>query len=844
MTAIVRGLSGNEVQALLQRDGYNELPSQKSQSALAIFLKVLSEPMLILLLGAGTLYLILGEPKDALMLLTFVLVIVYITFTQERKTERTLEKLRDLSSPRAYVIRDNNRIRIPGREVVVGDIIILQEGDRVPADATIIESSNIFADESLLTGESVPVSKSEWDGTLAFTQPGGDNLPFVYSGSMIVSGRGVARVTATGINTQIGHIGTALSTVVEEETLLKKETAKIVRFFMALGLVLVFLIVAFYGFSQGDWLKGLLAGLTLSMAILPEEFPVVLIIFLTLGAWRLSKRKVLTRRSAAIETLGAATALCVDKTGTITQNIMHLTSIVHEGNAYQLDTLTSRTTPEGVHTVLEYAILASQNDPFDPIEKELKRAGVDMLKDTEHIHTTWELIREYPLQKTLLSLSHVWRSRDKKEFIVASKGAPEAIADICHLTKIQKNALMKHVSALSAKGTRVLGVAKATFNKSSLPDSQHDFIFELVGLVGFADPVRTNIAQSVKEAYQAGMRVIMITGDYPGTACHIARQIGLKNPDSFMTGPELIKSTPGDLRKKIRTINVFARVVPEQKLRIVMALKENGEIVAMTGDGVNDAPALKSAHIGIAMGQRGTDVAREASAIVLLNDDFSSIVAAVRLGRTIFDNLKKAMAYIVAVHIPIAGMAVVPVLLGYPPLLLPAHIAFLELVIDPACSTVFEAEPEDEDVMLLPPRDLKRPLFDTPTIALSLLQGFSVFAVVAGVFFVSIQMGKTDIESRTMAFAALVVSNLLLIITNLSWSKSLIGILRTPNKALYSVVGGAISALVLINAIPFFRDVFHFSPLHTDDIIVISVSGMVGMMWFEFVKRVIRIRAA
>jgi P-type Ca2+ transporter type 2C len=833
------GLTSVEVQTRLKRDGPNELPSQKRQSVFTLFFRVLSEPMLILLLGAGGLYIALGEVSDALMLLSFVFFVIGVTFIQERRTERTLEKLKDLSSPRAYVIRDNARIRIPGREVVVDDCIILQEGDRVPADATVIESTNISVDESLLTGESVPVRKISWDGKQKFTQPGGDDLPFIYSGSMVVSGRGIAKVTRTGSNTEIGSIGRALERITPEETLLKKETDRIVQFFLVLGLGLVFFIVVIYGLAKGQWVTGLLSGLTLAMAMLPEEFPMVLLIFLTLGAWRLSRRKVLTRRSAAIETLGAATVLCVDKTGTITQNMMHLRHITSGSTMFEVDG--KKKAPETFHKILEYSMLASQADPFDPIEKEIHRIGDLFLAHTEHIHKNWTLVREYPLSKTLLSLSHVWKSPDEKSFVIATKGAPEAIIDLCHVSKAKKAALMAQVTTLTNRGQRVLGVARATFDKETLPKSQHDFSFEYIGLLGFADPVRPTVRSAVAECYRAGVRVIMITGDYPGTAAHIASEIGLANADQYITGPELSRMTEGELREKIKTINICARVVPEQKLLIVNALKANGEIVAMTGDGVNDAPALKAAHIGIAMGERGTDVAREASSIVLLNDDFSSIVAAVRLGRRIYDNLKKAMGYIFAVHIPIAGMSILPVIFNLPIVLLPAHIAFLELIIDPSCSTVFEAEPEDDDVMKRPPRKLTNPLFNRETIAVSLLQGISIMIVVMGVFLWYLSFGKSDTEARTLAFATLVIANIFLIVTNLSWSKGIVRIIKTPNKALWWVIGGALVALFLVNVTPFLRGIFHFTELHSDDYLLALAGGGISLLWFELLKAMKRL---
>ncbi|MDD4954828.1 MAG: cation-translocating P-type ATPase [Candidatus Omnitrophica bacterium] len=832
----INGLSEKEVEERLKAHGFNELPSQKKRSAFLIFFNVIKEPMLLLLIGSGLIYLFLGEPKDALMLLSFVFVVIGITFYQERKTERTLEALRDLSSPRALVIRDSQQKRISGREVVKDDIIILKEGDRVPADAVVLSCSNLSVDESLLTGESVPVRKTEWDKKEAAKRPGGDDLPFVYSGTLVVAGRGVAKVTSIGIHTEMGKIGKALQNIREEDTLLQKETGKIVRNFSVAGIILCLLVVVIYGLTKGNWLHGILSGLTLSMAMLPEEFPVVLIIFLTLGAWRISKSQVLTRRTPAIETLGAATVLCTDKTGTLTLNAMHLNTLCVNGAYYDIDTVKTDTLPEIVHPLAEYAILASQKDPFDPIEKEVKRVGEFYLSDSEHIHKNWKLIKEYPLSKELLALSHVWESPDKQNYIIAAKGSPEAVADLCHFNGAQHKELLEYIEEMANKGLRILGVAKASFKKTELPDIQHDFAFEFLGLLGFIDPVRATVPSAIEEAHDAGMRVIMITGDYPGTATYIAKQIGLKNAREYITGPELEAMSHLELREKIKTINVFARVVPEQKLAIVNALKANTAIVAMTGDGVNDAPALKAANIGIAMGERGTDVAREASALVLLNDDFSSIVSAVKLGRRIFDNLKKAIAYIFAIHIPIAGMSFLPVLFQLPIVLLPAHIAFLELIIDPACSTVFEACPEEKDIMKRPPRNLRESLFNKRAFIFSLLQGISILAVVFAVFAGALYFKKGELEARTLSFATLVFANVILIITNLSWSKNISAILKEKNKALLGVVFGALTALALVIYVPALRNLFHFSVLAVDDLLIAFLGGSISLAWFEGFK--------
>ena len=834
------GLSEEDAAGILKNDGYNELPSQKKQSLFSILLNVLKEPMLLLLLGAGLIYLLLGEVKDALILLIFVFVVVGITFNQQRKTERALDALKSLSSPRALVIRDREQKRIPGKEVVKGDILILREGDRIPADGVVLFCANLLVDESLLTGESLAVRKSESTGLISLQsgQPGGDDLPFIYSGTLMIQGHGVAQVSATGIRTEMGKIGKALGTIAEEDSLLKKETALIVKNFAIVGGILCALVVVVYGLTRRDWLHGLLAGLSLSMALLPEEFSVVLLIFLSMGAWRMSKRNVLVRRMPAIETLGSSTVLCVDKTGTLTLNKMILSSIYSGNESCEIDK--NECLLEKFHELLEFGYLASQQDPFDPLEKEIKKSTEKFLPDHEDIHREWKLIREYPLSKNLLALSNVWESNDHRKHVVATKGAPEAIFELCGLNEAEKEKLLSQVQKMADKGLRLLGVAKASFQDASLPEKQHDFEFEFIGLLGFVDPVRPEVAQSVKECYTAGLRVIMITGDYPGTAQHIARQIGLKDPEKYITGPELASMQKEELAEKIKTTNIFARVVPEQKLLIVNALKLNGEVVAMTGDGVNDAPALKSAHIGIAMGERGTDVARESASIVLLNNDFSSIVASVRLGRRIFDNLKKAIGYIFSVHMPIAGLALFPILFNLPLVLLPAHIAFLELIIDPACSTVFEAEPEEKNIMNRPPRNLQERMFGRKGLALSLLQGTSMLAGVIVVLLYALYMGKGDVEVRTLTFATLVVANLTLIVANLSWSQSIIKTLSSENKALRYVLVGALSGLLLVLYVPALRNLFRFSVLHVDDLLIVFVVGILSIAWLRLLRSKIK----
>ncbi|AJY70211.1 ATPase [Geobacter sulfurreducens] len=830
------GLTSGEAAQILAEEGLNELPSSGQRGNLRIALDVMREPMFLLLVACGGIYLLVGDMQEALMLLAFIFFVMGITLYQERKTERALEALRDLSSPRALVIRDGTRKRIAGREVVRGDIIILAEGDRVPADALVLDCTNLSTDESLLTGESVAVRKRPGDASTPQTQPGGDDIPFVFSGSLVVSGQGVARVTATGQQSAIGRIGIALQGVTSEESLLQKETGRLVRILATVVLGLCALLIITYGLTRGAWLDGVLAGLTLAMAVMPNELPVVLTIFLALGAWRLSRTQVLTRRSPVVETLGSATVLCVDKTGTLTQNRMTVTALHADGVLCPIGDFRNAPPPDIFHDLVEFSILASQRDPFDPMERAIKEFGESYLAHTEHLHGDWTLEKEYPLSPELLAMSHVWRAPEGKDYVIAAKGAPEAVADLCHFNEQQQAEMMAAVTRMANDGLRVLGVARSNFQEKGLPGEQHDFIFEFLGLVGLADPVRPTVAPALADCYRAGIRMVMITGDYPGTARSIARQIGLKELDQVISGPELDQMGEVELRERIRTVNIFARVVPEQKLRLVQALKTNGEIVAMTGDGVNDAPALKAAHIGIAMGGRGTDVAREASDLVLLDDDFASIVRAVKMGRRIFDNLKKAMAYLLAIHVPIAGMSLIPVFFNWPLLFMPIHIAFLHLIIDPACSIVYEVEPAETTAMDRPPRNPNEPLFSRRVLLLSTLQGIGVLVVLLAVFGVCLGRGQGEFEARTLAFMTLIIANLGLMMTNRSWSATIGTIMKAPNSAQWWVTGGAVTFLAIVLNVPLAREVFRFGPVHLLDVTIALSAGVLSVVWFEIFK--------
>jgi len=816
-----QGLTPDEAQARLTAEGFNELPRASRRSPLRIVFDVLREPMLALLIAGGMVYLLLGSRDEALILLVFACLSIGITVVQESRTERVLEALRDLTSPRALVIRGGKRLRIAGREVARGDIIVLSEGDRVPADAVLLQAQALTVDESLLTGEAVPVRKRV-GAVQADARPGGEDQPMVYSGSLIVRGSALARVNATGTGSEIGKIGTSLGQLETETPHLQRQMRRLVIAFAVVGAAVSAAVVVLYGVLRGGWLDGVLAGIAVGMSMLPEEFPMVLAVFMAMGAWRISKVRVLTRRASAIETLGAASVLCTDKTGTLTENRMTIVELcLPDGTTAATDAAL----PAEFRELAAAGVMASAPDPFDPMETAFHALASADLRTGETLPGAGRrLVRSYPLDPDLLAMSQVWQAAGGG-WQIAAKGAPEAMADLCKLTGVARAALTARQDKMAQAGLRVLAVAEAGFAGPDLPDSQSAFDFRFLGLVGLADPLRPSVPDAVAQCRSAGIRVIMITGDYPATAQAIAAQAGLQG-GRVITGVDLAAMTEADLAQAVRDVTIFARVMPEQKLRIVTALKESGAVVAMTGDGVNDAPSLKAAHIGVAMGGRGTDVAREAASIVLLDDDFGSIVTTVRLGRRIYDNLRKAMSFILAVHVPIAGLALMPLLFGMPILFGPVHIAFLEMVIDPVCALVFEAETEEEGVMTRPPRPPAEPLFSGPTILWSLLQGALVLGVTAAIFALAPGYGLATDQVRGLTFAALVFGIVALILIDRSRSSSILTAILRPNLALAIVlplVGGLLAITLLWQPA---RDLFGFAALEP---VVLAVPPMAGL---------------
>jgi Ca2+-transporting ATPase len=828
-----RGLSSAEAAARLRQFGPNELPSPDRRDLARIIFGIVRQPMFALLLGGALVYMLLGEKLDAVILALFATFSVSIGIIQENRSEKVLQSLRSLASPRALVIRDGARQRLAGRDVVPDDIMIVSEGDRVPADAHLLSGEDMLADESLLTGESVPVRKRPSAAAETLQAPGGEDHPFVFAGTLIVRGSGVARVTATGIRSEMGKIGQALTSITMEQPRLQRQLRWLVRDFAIAGLAIAGLVVLLLGVSRGSWLQAALGGIAVGMSVLPEEIPLVLAVFMAMGAWRISRAGVLTRHATAIETLGSATVLCTDKTGTLTENRMRLALIAADGGLWRHgDPMTN-----AMEDLLHAALGASAPLPTDPMDRAIHEAALKA-----ELAMPQGLLQSYGLRPELPATTNIWNGAHDIAAIGYAKGAPEAIAELCHLEKEARARLLDEVDQLAREGVRLLAIARAdlAWDGATKPRSQRDIPFCYLGLIGFADPLREKVPGAVAECREAGIRVIMITGDYPATARAIAVQAGI-DASSVLAGDALEAMDEAALARAVRHTSIFARIRPQQKLKLVEALKANGEIVAMTGDGVNDAPAMKAAHIGVSMGGRGTDVAREASSLVLLDDDFTSIVATIRLGRRIYDNLRKAIEYIVAVHIPIAGLALLPLFFGLPLMLMPIQIALLEMVIDPACSIVFEAEREEADVMRRPPRRPDIPVLPRSAAAWAALQGLAALGIVALALFLGSGLGMAENELRALVFTVLVLMNIGLILVNRSFHSSVAEAVSRPNSTLWILVGAVLLVLGLGVYWPPAQGLFHFGPLHWNDVLVCMAAGALLIGLLELGKRLAKL---
>ena len=892
-----QGLSAAEAARRLATEGPNLLPGSAPKSTLAIVRDVVTEPMFLMLLAAGSIYLALGDRGEALFLLGFVFVVIGITLAQERKTQRALESLRDLSAPRALVIRDGQEQRIAGREVVRGDLLVLHEGDRIAADALLIDGQ-LEVDESLLTGEAVPVVKlplaqdsqnaqasasAEAPATRAGPPqarpaPSGDSAAHevasvgavaasagppqarpapsggsaahevasvgaIYASTVVTRGVAVAQVCATAAHTAVGRIGADLAATVEPPSALQQGSRRLVRN-LGIGALVLALAQVLLGWwwNSRPLLESLLSGIALAMAILPEEIPVILTVFLALGAWRISHQKVLTRRVTAVEALGAITVLAVDKTGTLTMNRMAVAELASGEQHFRPESASEL--PEHFHLLAEFAMLATPADPFDPMEKAIQHFGHQWLQGTEHVHDGREPEFEYALSGEILAMTRVFASDEPNVHLLATKGAPEAVADLCHLDAAQQGAIRRQVEAMAERGLRVLGVARGRWKGAApapgqsppWPQSQHDFDFDFLGLVALADPPRTEVPAALAECRRAGVRVIMMTGDHPATARAIAQQVGLSDRPDVITGAQLEGLDDASLSERLRHVDLCARLKPQHKLRLVQLLRASGEVVAMTGDGVNDAPALKAADVGIAMGERGTDVAREAAALVLLDDSFARIVAAIRQGRRIDSNIRKAVRFVFAVHVPIIGLALVPTLLHWPVLLLPVHIVLLELLIDPACSIVFEAEAEDSDTMARAPRPVSDSPFAAAPLLWSVLQGLGLAAVLLGGQAWLVHQGWHPDQGRTVVFGTLVLCVLLLILANRDLSRpALLGV-TDPNPWLWRIAAAMVVLLAAVMGIAWLRNLMGLALPGAQGAVVAGCLLALCLVWLELVR--------
>ncbi|AXF12629.1 ATPase (plasmid) [Paraburkholderia graminis] len=799
-----RGLSNAQVAEQRARFGRNLVDSKARRTWWQTLKEVLSEPMFLLLLGATGIYFVLGDVSEALALLAFVGAIVLLTVFQSHRTARVLDSLRELSAPRAQVLRDGRRQLVSAGELVPGDVVFVDEGARVPADGTVTEAHELSVDESLMTGESVSVNKSVASFDASAEQQSSGEL---YFGSMVVQGQGQMIVTATGQNTMLGRIGKSLSGITEARSPLQLETRTFVNRVAVAAAALCLLLVVAYRWRSGEWLPGVLAGITLAMGILPEEIPVILTVFMALGARRIANEGVLTRRMSAIETLGQTSVLCVDKTGTLTQNRMSVRMLFAQGKRQVIEPDMQRI-DEAYHELIECLVLASEIEPVDPMERAFHETGRIGLAGTGRIHPEWSLVHEYALTPGLPAMSHAWHSPELDHQAVACKGAPEAVCDLCHLSEHETRTVLDHAAQMASGGLRVLGVAKARHSRPDWPQTQHDFAFSFVGLVGLLDPVRPEVAGAIAQCQAAGIRVVMITGDYLSTARAIATEVGIDSA-RIVTGQEVASMDDAQLRDAIQRVNTFARVKPEQKLQLVNAFRESGHVVAMTGDGVNDAPALKAAHIGIAMGLRGAEVAREVASLVLLRDDFAPIVSAIRLGRRIYANLVQAISYTVAVHIPMIAAVMIPVFVGWPPLLAPVHIIFLELIINPVCSVVFENEPERADLMRLPPRPIGARLLSNWTLVKGATAGAVGAMMLVGLYGWLLTHGYPSPFARTVAFVSLVAGNVALIFVIRALPRAE-GRVNSPerNRYLLIVLCATGAALLLLMTVPALAQLF------------------------------------
>jgi Ca2+-transporting ATPase len=814
------GLSDAEIPALQARFGKNVFRLKEAGTFLHTLLDIIREPMFILLVIVSILYFVLGDTSEGFMMLVAIVLVSAISFYEVSRSTKALKALEKFTEPRVTVVRSGKEKLIPIAELVPGDLMLLTEGHKISADAVVVAPNDFTVDESLITGESLPVTKS--------TDTGNDLL---YQGSIVNSGKAYARVTATGNQTVLGKIGKTVSTYTAPKTLLQKQIRVSVLRLTYFGISAFLLIWILNYMRTGMLVESLLLGLTLAMAAIPEEIPVAFSSFMALGAYHMSKLGIISRQPQTIENLGAISVICLDKTGTITENKMELKSIYD----FDGDVLTGSFQPGNFQKdhVLYYAMLASETDPFDSMEKAIHEA---YKMSANRQHESLKFIHEYPLHGRPPMMTHVYQSGNVQ--VVAAKGAAEKIMEVCPLDPASVKKISGHIQSFASKGYRVLGVASALHSGAEMPASQEGFSWKFEGLLALYDPPRKNIDSVFKKIYGAGIDIRILSGDFPETVMNIAAQVGTRNCGTFITGEQVMQMTKQALQAKIKTVNIFARMFPEAKLKVVEALKAEGEIVAMTGDGVNDGPALKSSDIGIAMGEKGTEIAKRAADLILTDDDLGKLTEAIRQGRKIFSNLKKAVRYIISIHIPIILTASVPVMLGwkYPNIFTPVHVIFLELIMGPTCSIFFEREPVEENIMEQPPRNRKQGMFSGGELLISIVQGIVIAGGVLILYYGFMNSGRSLNETRTAVFTTLVLSNILLTFANRSFTENFIRTLRYKNNLAPWILIISLLLIVITQLIPSIREIFRFSILRAEDIFLCSGIAMASVIWFEGYK--------
>lgn len=824
----LKGLTAQQVLEARAKHGDNVLSYKKENQFLELFKGLAKEPMVLLLLAAALIYFISGDTADALFMSFSIVLVAAISVYQDNRSRNALEKLKELTTPECVVIRNGEMQKIKTEELVVGDYLMVEEGTLIPADGTIIHSNDFSVNESLLTGESMAVYKDKQSKN-----------NHVYSGTTVASGLAVAEVTATGNNTELGAIGKSLENIKDEKTTLEKQINHFVKMMVVVGAV-VFLIVLLLNYMRSyNLLDSLLKSLTLAMSILPEEIPVAFTTFMALGSYRLMKMGIVVKQMKTVETLGSATVICTDKTGTITENKMMLAKLYVPAKNRIVDFC--KQADDAEKELVRIAMWASEPIPFDPMEVSLHKAYSELYRYDER--PAYRMIYEYPLGGKPPMMTHIFENKNGDR-IIAAKGAPEALMAISDISADEKKDILAAIEAITEQGYRVLAVAEAVFAGNKFPQTQQEFTFSFKGVVAFYDPPKKNIAALLNNFYHAGIDVKIITGDNAATTKSIATEIGFKNSGASLSGEELVHMNAESLQKAVRKTNIFTRMFPEAKLNIINAFKANGEVVAMTGDGVNDGPALKSAHIGIAMGRKGTEIAKQAASLILMEDDLSKLADAVAMGRRIYTNLKKAIRYIISIHIPIILTVFIPLALGwiYPNIFTPVHVIFLELIMGPTCSIIYENEPPEKNAMFEEPRKTTGNFFSWHELATSILQGLAITAGTLFAYQYAVNNGQDEALTRSMVFTTLIAANIFLTLVNRSFFYSIFTTLKYRNKLIPLIILITVAIVGLLLYVDVFTRFFKFAHLSCGQLLLCISVGFISVIWYEVVKWVKRIR--